>query len=175
MTKKRKVGRSFRIYEKWNKVLEEDAKNQGISVNALMNKILQEYSLFQRHVKKYGTITLSHKAFATLLNGCSDEWINAVAEELGSTLAKDGMLMMGLPFDQESLVFIITNLGEHGGQYKVSRNQQNGEEMLHLRHNLGKKWSIYVAGAMSGMFNSVLNKEVETEIFDDFVTIKFNL
>ncbi len=174
MAKKKIVCRSFRIREEWNEVLEEEAKKQRIGVNALMNKLLQEYSIFHRHTKNYGAITLSHKAFARILGGCSEEWIKSITEELGSTVPKDGMIMMGLPLDRESLVFVISNLGELGGHYKVISNRENGKRTLHLRHNLGRKWSLYLAGTISKMFKSVSNTEVETEMFDNYVTIVFN-
>ena len=174
ISKKRTIGRSFRIYKEWNEVLEEEANREGISVNALMNKILQEYSIFRRHAKNFGTITLSYKSFATILEGCSGEWIKSVSEDFGSTVIKDLMLMMGLPLDQDNLIFVITNFGEIGGLFKIIYNRENGKEMLHLNHNLGRKWSVYLAGAISGMFKSVLNKEVKTEIFDNCVTIEFN-
>lgn len=174
MLQKRIVVRSFRIFKEWNEVLEEEAEKQEISVNALLNKILQEYSIFHRHAKNYGTITLSHIAFAKILECCSGKEIEAFAEETGSANTKDGMLMMGLPFTKDNLLSLIAEFGKIGGMFKVDHIKDGGNETFHLRHDLGRNWSVYLAGSVSGMFKTVLNKEVKSEIFDNYVAIEFN-
>ena len=48
----RTIGRSFRIKERCLDVLKEEASKQGISINALTNKILQDYCLYHRHFER---------------------------------------------------------------------------------------------------------------------------
>jgi len=67
LNKKRKtVGRSFRIDEEWLRVLNEEAERQGVSVNSLLNRLLQQYA-YIRYMLRYGAITLTRKGFASLI------------------------------------------------------------------------------------------------------------
>jgi len=67
LNKKRKtVGRSFRIDEEWLRVLNEEAERQGVSVNSLLNRLLQQYA-YIRYMLRYGAITLNRKGFASLI------------------------------------------------------------------------------------------------------------
>ena len=59
--KKRKtVGRSFRIDEEWLDVLKEESEKQGVSVNSILNRLLQQYA-YLRYMLRYGAITLTLK------------------------------------------------------------------------------------------------------------------
>lgn len=65
-------------------------------------------------------------------------------------------------------------LSEFAGWFQCDHHIRRDKEIFHLRHDLGTKWSIYLAEAASEMFKSVLNEEVTTEISDSSVTITVN-
>jgi hypothetical protein len=71
--KKRKtVGRSFRVDEEWLNVLNEEAEKQGVSVNSLLNRLLQQYA-YLRCMMRYGAITLTRKGFVNILECFPDD------------------------------------------------------------------------------------------------------
>ena len=172
--KKRTVGRSFRIAEEWLEVLNEEAERQGISVNSLLNRILQAYS-FLRYMLRYGTIMLTRKGFSGILESCPEESIRENARNAGSTIARDILLTMGARSNHNFLVSLYKKLlSEFAGWFECDHHIRRDKEIFHLRHELGTKWSIYLAEAASEMFKSVLNEEVTTEISDSSVTITVN-
>jgi len=169
--KKRTVGRSFRISEEWLEVLNEEAERQGISVNSLLNRILQAYS-FLRYMLRYGAIMLTRKGFSGILESCPEESIRENARNAGSTIARDILLTMGAQPNYRFLVSLYKKLlSEFAGWFECDHHIKRDKEIFHLRHDLGTKWSIYLAEAASEMFKSILNKEVTTEISDSSVTI----
>ncbi len=172
LNKKRKtVGRSFRIDEEWLKVLNEEAERQGISVNSLMNRLLQQYSVI-RYMLRYGAITLTRKGFSAILESCPEDKIRENARNAGSTIANDLLRTMGAPTNYNFVVFLITKLlSGFAGWFECDHHIRRDKEILHLRHDLGTNWSIYLAEAASEMFNSTLNKKVKTEILGDSVTV----
>ena len=172
LNKKRKtVGRSFRIDEEWLDVLNEEAEKQGISVNSLLNRLLQQYA-YLRYMLRYGAITLTSKGFSNILECCPDDKIRQKGEKAGESIVKDLLLTMGVtPTYGFVLCLVKKLLSEFAGWFECDHHIKPDREVLHMRHDLGRKWSIYLAGISSGTFNSLLNQEIELEISDSSVTI----
>jgi hypothetical protein len=172
LNKKRKtVGRSFRIDQEWLNVLNEEAEKQGISVNSILNRLLQQYA-YLRFMLRYGAITLTRKGFASLLECCPDDEIREKGRIAGSKITKDLLLTMGVPPTYEFTVFLVEKLlSEFAGWFKCDHHIKRDKEILHMRHDLGIKWSIYLSGVASGTFNSLLDKEVGIELSDSSVTV----
>lgn len=169
--KRKTVGRSFRIDEEWIKVLNEEAEKQGISVNSLMNRLLQQYA-YLRYMLRYGAITLTRKGFLGILESCPEESIRENARKAGSTIARDLLLTMGVQANYNFLVSLHKQLlSEFAGWFECDHHVRQDKEIFHLRHELGNKWSIYLAEAASEMFKFILNKEVAIEFSDSSVTI----
>jgi hypothetical protein len=172
LNKKRKtVGRSFRIDEEWLQVLNEEAERQGISVNSLLNRLLQQYS-FIRFMLRYGAITLTRKGFAAILESCPEDKIRENARHAGSTIVKDLARTMGVPTSYSFLVYLIKKLiSGFAGWFECDHHIKRDKEIFHLRHDLGTNWSIYLAEISSEIFRSSLNKKIKTEILGDSVTL----
>jgi hypothetical protein len=170
-TKRKTVGRSFRIDEEWLKVLNEEAEKQGISVNALMNRLLQQYA-YIRYMLRYGAITLARKSFAALLECCPEDKVRKKGRKAGSEITRDMLLTMGAAPDYNFVILLIKKiLSEFAGWFECDHHVKRDKEILHFRHDLGIMWSIYVEAAASEMFSSVLGKKVTTQISDSSVTI----
>jgi hypothetical protein len=169
--KRKTIGRSFRIDEEWLKVLNDEAKKQGISVNALMNWILQKYAHI-RYMLRYGAITLTRKGFLAILESCPEDKIRENGRNAGSTLVRDLLLTMGVTPSYSFVILLVKKiLSEFAGWFECDHHIKRDKEILHLRHDLGIKWSIYLSGVATGTFNSILNKEVAIEYSDSSVTI----
>jgi hypothetical protein len=169
--KRKTVGRSFRIDEEWLNVLNDEAEREGISVNALLNRILQKYS-YIRYMLRYGAITLTRKGFSAILESCSEDKVRENGRNAGSTLVRDLLLTMGVTPSYSFVVLLVKKiLSEFAGWFECDHHVKRDKEILHLRHDLGIKWSIYLSGVASGTFNSILNKEVAIELSDSSVTI----
>ena len=170
--KKRKtVGRSFRVDEEWLNVLNEEAEKQGVSVNSLLNRLLQQYA-YLRYMMRYGAITLTRKGFANILESCPDEKVKENGRNAGETIVKDLLLTMGVTPNYAFVIFIVKKLlSEFAGWFECDHHIKENKEVLHLRHDLGPKWSIYLSGITAGTFNSLLNKEIQIETSDSSVTV----
>lgn len=93
--KRKTVGRSFRVDEEWLNVLTEEAEKQGVSVNSLLNKLLQQYA-YLRYMMRYGAITLTYKGFAGILECCPEDKIHENGVNSGAAIVRDLLLTMGV-------------------------------------------------------------------------------
>jgi hypothetical protein len=174
-TKKRKKktkGCSFRIYEEWVKILNEEADKQGISVNSLMNKILRQYSVQIRHLDRFGAVILSRSMFSKILDWCTDDKLKEIAKVVGSIETKDALRTLGTPPTYDKIMNHLKLVGRFGGWFDFNQHPTKNGEYIHLRHELGKKWSVFLAETVSTIFKSLCNKEVKTETFDNCITIE---
>ena len=169
--KRKTVGRSFRIDEEWIKVLNEEAEKQGISANSLLNRLLQQYA-YLRYMLRYGAITVTRKGFSGILECCPEDKLRENGRNAGSTITRDILLTMGVAPDYSFVILLVKKiLSEFAGWFECDHHIKRDKEILHFRHDLGIKWSIYVEAAASETFHSILGKKVTTEISDSSVTI----
>ena len=169
--KRKTIGRSFRIAEEWLDVLNEEAERQGISVNALLNRLLQQYA-YIRYMLRYGAITVTRKGFSNILKSCPDDKIRENGRNAGSTLVRDLLLTMGVAPSYSFVILLVKKiLSEFAGWFECDHHIKRDQEILHFRHDLGIKWSIYLSAVASGTFDSILDKEVAIEFSDSSVTI----
>ena len=169
--KKKTVGRSFRIDEEWLRVLNEEAKKQDISVNALLNRLLQKYA-YLRFMLRYGAVTITSKGFAAILESCPEDKVRENGRNAGTNIARDVLMTMGVKPNYDLVILIITKLlSEFAGWFKCDYHVKQDKDILHLRHDLGVNWSIYVSEVANAAFTTVLKKEVLIEHSDYSVTV----
>jgi hypothetical protein len=107
-----------------------------------------------------------------ILECCPDEKVKETGRNAGETIVKDLLLTMGVTPNYAFVVFLMTKLlSEFAGWFECDHHVKEDKEILHMRHDLGRKWSIYLSGISSGTFNEILNKDVDIELSDSSVTI----
>ncbi len=171
--KRRTTGYSFRIYEECLEIMRKEAEREGISVNALMNRILERYCKHYRFSERFNTIYLSQNTFAKIIDSCPKDRIMEIAEDSGSNRTRDALETISIPKTYNGLMtFFCENLSEFAGWYDCYCYKNEGRKNLHLRHELGKKWSDFIAKHTSTSFSSILNIETKTETFPNYADIQ---
>jgi len=174
--KNRTVARSFRIKEEWLSIVNEEAERAGISLNSLVNKILEDYSKYQRYFKRVSAIALTQKSFSRILEACPKEAITDIAKRAGSKTALDIFRTMEFQYDYKDAIFFVTTiLAEYANWFRCEHYAVNQKEILHLRHNLGENWSIYAAEVVSSLFESCCNRRIQKEFLDGTITLEIPL
>jgi hypothetical protein len=171
--KRKTVGFSSRVDEEWLEVLREESQRQGVSVNALINKILQSYCQHYRWVDKFSSINITRPTLRKLVSCCSEDELREVAKMSGSTCTKDALRTMGLAPTYDNVIFFIKNkMGKHSKWFQFNEYTRNNKHIIHLHHEMGKEWSIFVATQIATQIETILNKTATTEILDNSATIQ---
>ncbi len=166
------ITRTFRVEKVWDEVLNEEAERQGISVSALLNLIVRRYVFVQRFFDRDQSLIVEYSILDPMLDKLSEETIVEAAKIAGSLLPGDAMLQRGLPLNFKSIVFFIGEMcGRYGNWYKCEHYVTDGENMFYLRHDIDRKWSVYISSYLSSMFKSILDIDTDPEIREDSVTI----
>ena len=172
----RMVTRTFRMNPEYDKILNEEAEKHGLTVSALLNQMIRQYILITRFSERVPAITLSYNTFAPILELVSDKDLVDVAEKTGSIVPEEAMLQRGekLTFDSVNW-FIDTVYGRYGNWFDPFTSRINGNERIHLMHQLNHKWSQYLGGYMRSMFTSILDLQPKIETRENSVTINVEL
>jgi hypothetical protein len=173
--KNRSVGRSFRIKQQYLDILSEEAEREGISLNSLVNRVLKNYGEYQRFFNRYGIAGLTHENFALILDACPKDALVEIAKKAGLEIVLDEFQTMGLKYTYEcATYFMSTILAENEHWFKYERYILKDKEAFHLRHDLGEKWSMYVAELLSALIERCCDKRVKKEFSEGAVTLEIS-
>ncbi|MFA5365575.1 MAG: hypothetical protein WC325_10395 [Candidatus Bathyarchaeia archaeon] len=168
------ITRTFRIREEWDSTLQEEAANQGVSVNVLLNKILRKYSLFSRWNDRNKGMSLSQRALRAILTTVNVNGLNEAGTTAGGLDAINIVNALGLPMEYESFVYLIT---EYFGGPSFARwfqcfyHQQGTKDVFHLQHDFGNEWSIFLEKYLIAFLSSITDTEATTRVYDYAVTL----
>ena len=84
MSSKKTSSISFRINEKYEKVLRKISEENKTSLNTLANQIFGNYVEFELYAKKFGTLRMSTDTFRRMLDGMDEKNIIEIATRCGS-------------------------------------------------------------------------------------------
>jgi hypothetical protein len=171
--KRKTIGFSSRVDKECLEILRAEAERQGISVNHIINRILKNYCQHYRWVERFGAIYITRPTISKIVSYCPEDKLEEIAKISGSAGSKDALRTMGIsPTYDNLMAFLKTNLGKNGNWFDFTKYTRNRKDIIHLRHELGKNWSIFIANQVSTTIASTLNKKTTSEIFDNYATIE---
>jgi hypothetical protein len=141
-----------------------------------MNRILQDYCEHGRWRERVGVVFLTRSILAKIVDCCSEDRLIEIAKSSGSTGTKDMLNTMGInPTYNAVTHFIENNLGKSANWFDYSQHAIGKKEIIHVRHELGKKWSLFIGNQIATMFKSILDITAKTEISDNSATLEINM
>ena len=172
---KKTITRTFRIKDYWDLILQEEAERQNISSNALMDKILRRFALYDRYANRLNILDLPSRILKTIIEFLPDERVVEEAENFGALDAVDFLNSMGYAREYETFKYLVK---EHFGSSEFARwfqcfhHQTETQDLFHLQHNLGLKWSLFVDNYLRTILKTIINTQVESRIYKYAVTLK---
>ena len=166
------ITRTFRLNPEYDKILNDEAEKHGLSVSALLNQIIRQYVLVSRFTERVPAITLTYHTFAPMLERIPDNDLVEVAEKTGSIIPEEAILQRGQKLTFETVNwFIDVVYGKYGNWFDSTQTIVNGQERIHLAHQLNHKWSQYLGSYMRSMFESILEIDPKVETRENSVTL----
>ncbi len=165
------ITHSIRMKEEVYAILKREATSKSVSMSNLVSQILEKYAEFDRFVEKFQFIFFHKNLVLRGLQAFSEKEARGVGNPVGAAFAKDAFLMMGLPFNKESMkYFIETIVAGYKNFCTCEKHSVGNKELFYLRHDLGPKWSAFLSGYVSGAFKNILGEEIVAETHGDGVS-----
>jgi hypothetical protein len=165
--------RTIRIDTDYDKVLRFEAERRGLSVNSIIEELIDRYVYNDRFFLNESLISLAPSTLTSLLEGLSHEEINDSGRIAGRLRARDNLLIRGMTLNYNSLKWFILNvLDNYSGWFSCSYHEMDDDYMVHLRHNIGTRWSYFVQSYLESMVENLLEISLDAEILDSTVTLR---
>ncbi len=152
------VAKSFRVNGKALAAIQHEAERQNISLNTLVNQLLIDYAEFGRFIKRLGALRLTRKTFEAVLIAASEEQLASGARSAGKSAplalinSKWGKLTPSI------LLEYVRDLSSYANLYEYNEMTEEGKQTITLMHELGPKWSIFLANYLGEAFSAAAMK-----------------
>jgi len=165
--------RTFRVEEELDSLLQKDAKSKGLSVNSLLSIILRKYAEWDRYTEKFSVITMKKESFKTMISAIEDDKITNISQELGDKVPSQFILFWFKKNTLENYLKYISLLCKHGGFGQFEIEQEGSEYTITLIHELGEKWSNFLANWINSGMKSTIGMVPRIDVMHNSVVIRF--
>lgn len=168
--------RSFRIDKSFSEILNSEAERMGISVNAMINSVLKQYTEFTRFQSKLDMIIINREIFKTLLSCITEEAAYSMGLDMGKDIPNDTILFWKKNVSLTSVVdYIEKILCTYGYIGTYDELEGTVHKIIVIRHRLGLKGSKFLLGYIKSLLKNTLNLEPVIEITDYSLKIQMPL
>jgi hypothetical protein len=141
--------------------LRNEADQKDISANTLINQIIKEHLNWHSNAAKAGFIAVRRPFVTKLINNLSEQEIISLAEYVAKSANKDAVLLLKKEYTIKSgLAFLESWIKISGYPYRheMTNNDQN-RHLYVIQHDMGIKWSIYLASLYQFLFDELGQKK----------------
>ena len=167
------VLRTFRIPQSMNSSLEAEAKNRGLSVNALVSSLITKFDGWDRIADRFHFVSLTDDLLKALLAHASDEEIVTIAEGIGFRLATEAMIFWSKEFTVESFIAYLTSRCRYAGYGNMEYEKKGTSHVMALQHSLGVKWSLFLQHLIDNVLRKKLGITPRIEVSETIVIVHF--
>ncbi len=152
MPRPRTVAKSFRINEEALEALQEEATRQNISVNTLVNQLLLDYAEFGRFVQRANAVRLTRRTFEEILNIAPEEGLSKAGHAAGKSAPGAIITSKWGKLNMDNVIGFVRDLSTYANLFEYYEKEENGHWTITLVHEMGPKWSAFIAHYISEAF-----------------------
>jgi len=167
------VLRTFRLLRELNASLEVEAKNRGLSVNALVSSLITKFDSWDRFADRFHFVSLTDDVLQLILAQSSDEQIAQIADTVGARIVGEGMMFWYKEATVESLITYLNNRCRYAGYGNLEYEKKGNTHVIALQHRLGIKWSIYLHHIIDNVLRKRLGIVGRFETSESSVIVHF--
>ena len=163
---------SFRLPKIVLDQLRQEAKENQITINTLVNQIIDSYVNFTSNAPKAGMIPIHRLCLITLLEGYSEEQIREIANRFVKAICVQTPLLLRGRYDFEAVLESHRSwLKAAGFQYRYSKDVEKNRHTFIVEHDMGRKFSLFAVEYAKLYFEPVVRKGVESSFTDNTIMI----
>lgn len=157
-------------------ILLQDARSKKIGVNTLLSSILTKYAEWDRFTEKYGFMHLAREFFNIVLQTVDEEKLKRISEDFyGGGGPKEFLTFRSKKINIETALEHISAVCKYAGVAQCDIALQGNEYILTIHHDLGQKWSEYLAFIWGeGLMKTTLALPVEYDVTKNSLVIRFS-
>lgn len=154
MGKEIKKSITFRLDNKNLESLEKIADSQSITLNSLVNKVIQDHVNWHALSAQSGLISFPKGLVKKLIADKSEPQIEKIAKQVVEKDMEDIMLLMRGRFTVDTFINIVETWAKVS-HMSFNHDQNDGRHEIVLKHDLGPKWSVYLSKFYQIIFDNL--------------------
>jgi len=164
---------TFRLDENVVTILRAESGTRHISLNAMVNQILQNFVEWNMYEPKVGMMSLFRSVIAEIFKKLTEQEIIEVAVTVGKEAYTDATLFMKRKFDLDSfLSWLETRM--RNSSVEISHNREGSTHTYVLKHDLGKNFSLFQKTLLESIFGEVLGIHIDCDCSDKILSFRFS-
>lgn len=152
--------------------LRKEADQKRVSLNTLASQIFKTHTEFTGAAAKAGMVSFQKNLLIRLMNKLSEDEIRMLSQEIAKNEMKDTVLMVKRKYSVESFIDFIESWIRVSG-FPFSHDVSGNTHHFIVQHDMGKRWSIYLAELFKFVFQDLGAKWADFQTTDN--TIMFNV
>jgi len=153
--------------------LKKEAQSKDLTLNAMINKILNRNISYDNNVNAVHCITMSHDLFHEIIKGISHNEIQEIGKH-GPKIARKLFSISGIEYDLYHIIHnYFTILSKYCGWFEFSHKEQNGKYRLVFSTGKDPKWSIFVQSYVKSILDSLKITGINGLEYDGIIVFEF--
>ena len=162
---------TFRLKDRTIDDLKKQSEEEGVSLNNLVNKVLDSYLEWECFAPKVGFVSIQKSVLRELFDSLSEEWIKKIAISAADSF-EDELLVMRGKVDLDAVLSLTKGrVKQSGCALSVFDDRVGHSKKLIIQHEMGHGWSIFAKTYNQRLINNI-GYTVRTERTDNSVTIE---
>jgi len=151
--------------------LVRDAEFRGISINALINRIIKRHLMWDRFAEEIGLVSLTKRSLKKIFRAMDDATIKKIAREVGGTIPQE---LIYLSYDKFDFVNLMKTIEISDSRFgKVECNVNGSTYRINLIHNVCENFSDFLTETHQALADNLSLKFSVEHVDNNMICIEF--
>ncbi len=170
---KKTVIRSIRLSAEHDKLLEEEARRKGLSVNSLLVTMITKYVEWDRFAEKFGIVSLGRQGFRSSFEFLSDEALVAHGKDVGARSAPEITRFWFGKLNLETFLSFIALQSKYSGIYHYEVAARGRSYSITFHHELGPRYNVVLVNYFDQAIRNIVGVAPRIERGENTFVVSF--
>jgi len=154
--------------------LRQESDHKRISLNTLATQIFRTHTDYGSLAAKAGMVSFHKSLLIHMMDRLSEDEIMKLSEYVAKNDMKDTILLMKKRYDASAFVDFVESWARICG-FEYRHDVSDSTHAFVIQHDMGKRWSIYIANVFKYAFTDVGAKWSDFQSTDNTVTFNVDI
>ncbi len=169
------VLKTFRLPEQLVSSLQEEAADDGTSVNALVKSIVLQHFEWDKKASESGFTSIHKSVLEALVQGCDDETLATIGREVVPRWFQEMAEYWFQDSSPERILDTVSLRFKFSPLMRVEITKEGNSYAAVFRHDLGPKWSVLAEAAAKELARKFFHAEPQVSRGESVVTARFKV
>lgn len=152
--------------------LRKESEHKRISLNTLATQIFKAHTEYGSLSARAGMVSFHKSLLIRMMDRLTEDEIHKLSEYIAKNEMKDTVLLMKKRYDPSAFIDFIESWARVSG-FEYRHDIVDRTNSFVIQHDMGKRWSIYIADILKFVFSDIGAKWAHFESTDN--TVRFNV